>query len=86
MANILPGITIVVSPLIALMKDQVDGLRVNGISAHYLNSSQEFSEQNEIISDVLAGNVQILYVSAERLVSADFMQLLKKIKPKSFLR
>lgn len=81
---ILPGTTIVVSPLIALMKDQVDGLRVNGISAHYINSSQEFSEQNEIIAEVLAGNVQILYVSAERLVSADFMQLLKKITPNLF--
>lgn len=81
---ILPGTTIVVSPLIALMKDQVDGLRVNGISAHYINSSQEFSEQNKIIAEVLAGNVRILYVSAERLVSADFMQLLKKITPNLF--
>ncbi len=83
-ALLLGGVTIVVSPLIALMKDQVDGLKVNGISAEYLNSSLDLSEQSEIVERLLAGEISILYVSAERLVSPDFSKLLKKIQPKLF--
>lgn len=48
-ALLFPGVTVVISPLIALMKDQVDGLRANGISAAYLNSSQSASEQHIIL-------------------------------------
>src|SRR6266704_2118813 len=46
------GLTVVVSPLIALMKDQVDALRVNGIAASFLNSTQSYHEQNEILKKV----------------------------------
>ena len=49
----LSGVTVVISPLIALMKDQVDGLRANGISAAYLNSSQSASEQH-LVHDLLS--------------------------------
>jgi len=49
------GLTVVVSPLIALMKDQVDALRLNGIAAAYLNSSLSFPEQDEIISRLKRG-------------------------------
>ena len=83
-ALLLEGTTIVVSPLIALMKDQVDGLKANGIAAEFLNSSLDLHEQNEIVEALLEGNIQILYVSAERLVSPDFIKLLKKITPNLF--
>ncbi|MDH5533548.1 MAG: DNA helicase RecQ [Candidatus Pacebacteria bacterium] len=83
-AIILDGITIVVSPLIALMKDQVDGLNAYGIKANYLNSSLDSQEQSEIIENLLNGEIQILYVSAERLLSPDFTKILEKIKPNLF--
>lgn len=83
-ALILDGVTIVVSPLIALMKDQVDGLKANGIEAEFLNSSLEINEQNEITERLLNGDIKILYVSAERLVSPQFLKILKKIKPNLF--
>lgn len=79
-ALIQDGTTIVVSPLIALMKDQVDGLKVNGIAAEFLNSSLTPVEQSEITEKLLAGEIDLLYVSAERLVSPDFMMILQKIK------
>jgi len=78
-ALVLPGTTIVVSPLIALMKDQVDGLRANGVAAEFLNSSLESSDQSDIIKKVLQGEVQLLYVSAERIGTPEFIQILQKI-------
>ncbi len=78
-ALVLTGTTIVVSPLIALMKDQVDGLRANGIAAEFLNSSLELSEQSDIIKKLLAHEITLLYVSAERLVTPEFTKLLKQI-------
>ncbi|MCD8526876.1 DNA helicase RecQ [Candidatus Woesebacteria bacterium] len=83
-AVIIPGTTIVVSPLIALMKDQVDGLKANGIAAEFLNSSLDSAEQSQVIEALLAGSLDLLYVSAERLVTAEFMELLKKIKVNLF--
>ena len=59
------GLTVVISPLIALMKDQVDALRVNGISAAYLNSTQSYQEQNEIISKVKSKELKLLYLAPE---------------------
>jgi ATP-dependent DNA helicase RecQ len=59
------GLTIVISPLIALMKDQVDALRVNGISAAYLNSTQSYQEQNEIINKVKSNELKLLYLAPE---------------------
>lgn len=78
-ALILPGITIVVSPLIALMKDQVEGLKENGIAAAYLNSSLENIEHQTILTDITQGKIKILYVSPEKLVTGSFQFLLKKL-------
>ncbi len=83
-ALVLGGTTIVVSPLIALMKDQVDALRANGVAAEYLNSSILPERQREIIADVLEGTITLLYVSAERLITPDFIKIIKKIQPKLF--
>lgn len=79
-ALVLSGTTVVVSPLIALMKDQVDGLKANGVAAEFLNSSLEPQEQAEIIQRLLAGELKLLYVSAERLVTGDFLSVLKNIE------
>lgn len=61
------GTTIVISPLIALMKDQVDALQANGIASAYFNSSQEPSVQHEILSKLTKGEWQLLYVAPESL-------------------
>ena len=66
-AILLDGITIVISPLIALMKDQVDGLTTNGIAAAYLNSSQKESEQQEVYTKIAAGEIKLLYTAPESL-------------------
>lgn len=68
----LPGVTIVVSPLIALMKDQVDALLLNGIKAAYLNSTQSGAEQATIFELLRRGELKLLYVAPERLVGGDF--------------
>jgi len=78
-ALILDGVTVVVSPLIALMKDQVDGLIENGIKATYLNSTLTNSETNKRITELLNNEYQLLYVAPERLLSNDFYNLSKKI-------
>lgn len=62
------GIMVVVSPLIALMQDQVDSLLDNGIAATYLNSSLDFSAIRQREADLLAGKIKLLYVSPERLI------------------
>ncbi|GAA4239590.1 DNA helicase RecQ [Postechiella marina] len=67
-ALLLKGVTLVISPLIALMKDQVDGLNANGIAASYFNSSQTTQEQSAIIDRVLNANLKLLYVAPESLV------------------
>ena len=66
-ALLLDGVTIVISPLIALMRDQVDGLRVNGIEAAYINSTQNLAEQDEIFRRVRQGELKIIYVAPEKL-------------------
>ena len=66
-ATLLPGLTLVISPLIALMKDQVDGLHAIGIGAAYINSSQQAEEHNNIFSEVVAGQIKLLYVAPESL-------------------
>ena len=74
-----PGVCVVISPLIALMKDQVEALRSNGIDATYINSSQSFQEQAAIETDLLAGKIKLLYVSPEKLLSQSFLPLLKRL-------
>ena len=75
------GITLVVSPLISLMKDQVDALRVNGIPAAYLNSSLSSDEQTHVFRQLRAGELKLLYLAPERLVGNDnrFIDFLKSI-------
>ena len=66
-ALVLPGITIVISPLIALMKDQVDSLKANGISACFINSSQSSEEQQLHIDNLINNKVKLVYVAPESL-------------------
>ena len=62
------GLTVVVSPLIALMKDQVDALRLNGVAAAFLNSSQSSYEQANITQQIKNNQLKLLYVAPERLI------------------
>lgn len=71
---------IVVSPLIALMKDQVDSLREAGVLAAYLNSSLPPQKQRDVEWETLKNTYRLLYVAPERLLQADFFDLLKKIR------
>jgi len=70
-ALILDGLTIVISPLIALMKDQVDALRLNGIKAAYLNSTLSAQEQSHVISQVRNNELKMLYLAPERLLGQE---------------
>ncbi|HJZ74397.1 MAG TPA: DNA helicase RecQ [Vicinamibacterales bacterium] len=67
-AIVSPGLAIVVSPLISLMKDQVDGLRVDGVAASYLNSTLLTRERDEVLASVRERRCRLLYVSPERIV------------------
>lgn len=80
---ILPGTAIVISPLISLMKDQVDALRSNGIAAAFFNSSQTFEEQQFILEACQQGEIKLLYVSPEKLLS-DIDVISKACKPSLF--
>ncbi|RYD22240.1 MAG: DNA helicase RecQ [Verrucomicrobiaceae bacterium] len=71
------GLTVVVSPLIALMKDQVDQLEASGVAATFLNSTLEGSEARRRIDGLNAGEYQLLYVAPERLMLPDFLSRLK---------
>ncbi len=70
-AILLPGITLVISPLIALMKDQVDGLTANGVAAAFLNSSQSEVDQQEIFKRISENELKLLYVAPESLQYID---------------
>ena len=78
-ALLFDGITIVISPLIALMQDQVINLKKKGISAEYINSLQTYDEQRIIYNKLKEGLVKILYVSAERLQTIKFQEVIKKV-------
>ena len=75
----LKGTTLVISPLIALMKDQVDGLEANGIAARYINSSLPASEIQQVQEEVRGGQVKILYVAPERLTMPGFNRFLHSL-------
>ncbi len=74
----LDGTAIVISPLIALMKDQVDALKANGVLAQFFNSSQPYEEQQQVLKDLQSGNLKLLYVAPESLPQLNF--ILKTIK------
>ncbi len=73
------GVCVVVSPLIALMKDQVEALKANGIAAAYLNSSVGSAEGNDIARAALSGHLKLLYISPEKLLSDGFLSFLKRV-------
>jgi len=74
------GVGIVVSPLIALMQDQVDALKQLGVRAAFLNSSQDADEAREITAQLMRGHLQIVYVAPERLLMSSFLSLLDEIE------
>ncbi|MEM9391885.1 MAG: RecQ family ATP-dependent DNA helicase, partial [Bacteroidota bacterium] len=75
------GTAIVVSPLIALMKDQVDALRLHGVKAAYLNSTQHHEEQSAIFSQLKSGELDLLYLAPERLLGKEeeFISFIREI-------
>ncbi len=72
-ALVLKGTAIVISPLIALMKDQVDALKANGISAAFFNSSQPSEEQHKVLKNLQNGELKLLYVAPESLPQLNFI-------------
>lgn len=79
-ALILDGLTIVISPLISLMKDQVDNIKNMGIKSAYINSTLSENEIKSILNDVIKNEVKILYVAPERLESTEFLNLITRVK------
>lgn len=78
-AVVMPGITIVVSPLIALMKDQVDGLTRSGIPAAFINSTLSQQEIHDIFRKLGSGDLKLLYVAPERLTQHYFIEGLQQL-------
>ena len=76
---LLPGLTIVISPLISLMKDQVDALRANGIACDFINSSLSQAEISSVITKAQTGKIKLLYIAPERLAVPGFMNFLRSI-------
>ncbi|MEH7503341.1 DNA helicase RecQ [Neobacillus drentensis] len=73
-ALVLPGTTLVISPLISLMKDQVDALIQVGIPATFINSSLSYGEANKRMQEAIQGKYKLLYLAPERLESRDFLE------------
>jgi len=78
-ALLFDGITIVISPLISLMKDQVDNIKDLGISAEYINSTLSFNKIQEIIEKLNEDKIKLLYLAPERLESLEFCEFMKKL-------
>lgn len=74
-----PGTAVVVSPLIALMQDQVTALKANGVSAAYYNSSLDYEAADQVMMQLHNGQLDLLYVSPERLLNAHFLQTLQSL-------
>jgi len=73
------GLCFVISPLISLMKDQVDTLRSCGVAAAYLNSSLSYQEQNQVLNEMHQGQLKLVYIAPERLLRPDFIARLKNL-------
>ena len=78
-ALLMDGVTIVISPLISLMKDQVDTLKEYGIAAELINSTLSMREFREIISQAREGAYKLLYVAPERLETDSFISLIEEV-------
>jgi ATP-dependent DNA helicase RecQ len=78
-AVVLDGLTLVISPLIALMQDQVDALKRRGVRAEFVNSSLEAAERRERLERAARGELELLYVTPERFRSADFVAILPRL-------
>ena len=74
------GLTLVISPLISLMKDQVDQLQANGIDADFLNSSQTVEQQQQVQNKLISGQLKLLYVSPEKVMTNSFFQFISYSK------
>jgi ATP-dependent DNA helicase RecQ len=72
------GLTVVISPLIALMKDQVEALRVNGVKAAFLNSTLSAVEQDQVMWQAKVGELKLLYIAPERLFSGNTFEYLRE--------
>ncbi len=81
----MPGVTVVISPLLALMHDQVLALKANGIKAEMISSMQSQDELDLIRYDLLSGELKLLYVAPERLSSPAFIELLKQVRLNFFV-
>jgi ATP-dependent DNA helicase RecQ len=77
---LMPGVTIIVSPLIALMHDQVDRLQANGIAATFVNSTLSNDKRVQRERDILAGRIRLVYVAPERLLTRNFLALLDAVR------
>ncbi|APW60912.1 ATP-dependent DNA helicase RecQ [Paludisphaera borealis] len=80
-AVVSPGVTLVVSPLIALMKDQVDALNQRGIHATLLNSTLDLGEQRQRMAEIEAGIYDLVYVAPERFRSSRFTSMMARLQP-----
>lgn len=78
-ALLLPGVTVVVSPLMSLMKDQVDGLQAMGIAADFVNSSLSREQVLDVFRRLREGQIKLLYVAPERLLQEQFLQRLGEV-------
>ena len=74
------GVGIIISPLIALMQDQVDSIRGLGMQAAYINSSQDFETRRGVEQDLQQGKLDLLYIAPERLLNGETLQLLSRCK------
>ncbi len=78
-ALLLPGTTLVISPLLALMKDQVDALRKRGVEAARLDSTLSAEETESVTKDLSTGRLKLLYISPEKFTSKEFSKLLRPV-------
>lgn len=79
-ALLFEGLTLVISPLISLIKDQVDALKMVGVKSAFLNSTLKPEEYRRLVGKVIRGEIKILYVTPERLLNENFVTLMQKIK------
>ncbi|MEM8955666.1 MAG: DNA helicase RecQ [Verrucomicrobiota bacterium] len=83
-ARLMGGTCVVVSPLISLMKDQVDAARANGLAAAYVNSAQEADERSAAMRSFYGGELELLYLAPERLAVGDFLESLRETQVSFF--